>query len=56
MALRVADDGNGMRAAAEGAGIHGMRERALLVGGRLTITSRHGGGTEVWLIIPVGTP
>lgn len=56
VALRVADDGTGMRAAAEGAGIHGMRERAVLVGGRLTVTSRHGGGTEVRLVIPVGTP
>jgi two-component system sensor histidine kinase UhpB len=35
------------------AGIAGMRERALLVGGRLTIDSRPGQGTEVRLTIPV---
>ncbi|MGH3992891.1 MAG: hypothetical protein ACRDSN_10570 [Pseudonocardiaceae bacterium] len=31
----------------------GMRERALLVGGRLWIESRPGQGTEVRLTIPV---
>jgi signal transduction histidine kinase len=30
-----------------------MRERALLVGGRLSIKSRPGSGTEVELSIPV---
>ena len=35
------------------AGIAGMRERALLVGGRLSIDSRPGQGTEVRLTIPV---
>ena len=34
------------------AGIAGMRERALLVGGRLSIESRPGQGTEVRLTIP----
>ena len=42
-------------AAARGtAGIAGMRERALLVGGRLSIESRPDEGTEVRLTIPVG--
>jgi two-component system sensor histidine kinase UhpB len=55
LTLRVVDDGKGMpeplpRATA---GITGMRERALLVGGRLTIDSRPGQGTEVRLTIPV---
>ena len=53
--LRVADDGKGMPAQPPRgtAGIAGMRERALLVGGRLTIDSRPGQGTEVRLTIPV---
>jgi two-component system, NarL family, sensor histidine kinase UhpB len=51
--LRVADDGYGMRGAAAGAGIHGMRERAKLVDGRLTIGARPDGGTEVRLLVPV---
>jgi two-component system, NarL family, sensor histidine kinase UhpB len=53
--LQVADDGKGMPAELppDTAGIAGMRERALLVGGRLTIDSRPGQGTEVRLTIPV---
>ena len=53
--LRVADDGRGMPVELPRgtAGIAGMRERALLVGGRLTIDSRPGQGTEVRLTIPV---
>lgn len=53
--LRVADDGKGMPAQLPGdtAGIAGMRERALLVGGRLSIESRPEQGTEVRLTIPV---
>jgi two-component system, NarL family, sensor histidine kinase UhpB len=53
--LRVADDGKGMPAELPRgtSGIAGMRERALLVGGRLTIDSRPGRGTEVRLTIPV---
>jgi two-component system sensor histidine kinase UhpB len=53
--LRVADDGKGMpeQLPCGTAGIAGMRERALLVGGRLTIDSRPGQGTEVLLTIPV---
>jgi two-component system sensor histidine kinase UhpB len=55
LALRVADDGSGMPSHLpdDTAGIAGMRERALLVGGRLSIASRPGGGTEVTLLIPV---
>jgi two-component system sensor histidine kinase UhpB len=54
--LRVTDDGKGMPAhlPAGTAGIAGMRERALLVGGRLSIQSRQGQGTEVRLSIPLG--
>jgi two-component system, NarL family, sensor histidine kinase UhpB len=55
LTLRVTDDGNGMpaRLTSGTAGIAGMRERALLVGGRLSIESAPGRGTEVRLSIPV---
>ena len=49
--LRIIDDGTG-GITAYGAGIRGMRERALLVGGTLTVTSPPSGGTEVVLAIP----
>lgn len=51
--LGVVDDGCGVGAAGEGAGIQGMRERALLVGGRLSIGAGPQGGTEVRLTIPI---
>jgi two-component system, NarL family, sensor histidine kinase UhpB len=52
--LRVVDDGKGMpqHVPRRTAGIAGMRERALLVGGRLSIESRPGEGTEVRLVVP----
>jgi two-component system sensor histidine kinase UhpB len=55
LTLRVADDGRGMPARLPGdtAGIAGMRERALLVGGRLSIDSSPERGTEVRLTVPV---
>lgn len=49
--LRVVDDGIG-GVGSDGAGIRGMRERAMLVGAALTITSPADGGTEVRLTIP----
>jgi two-component system sensor histidine kinase UhpB len=51
LTLRILDDGRGgdLR---EGAGIRGMRERALLIGAALTITARAGGGTDVCLVVP----
>lgn len=52
IALRVADDGRGRGDAAEGAGIRGMRERALLIGATLTVGPRVGGGTEVRMLVP----
>lgn len=53
LTLRIADDGRG-GAGEEGAGINGMRERALLVDADLTISSPKGEGTEVRLVIPLG--
>jgi two-component system sensor histidine kinase UhpB len=55
--LRVSDDGRGLPDQIEGeaVGIEGMRERALLVGGSLTIESANGRGTAVRLSVPVET-
>jgi two-component system, NarL family, sensor histidine kinase UhpB len=52
--LAVADGGRGFafERSEGGLGIAGMRERALLVGGRLTIESRPGQGTTVRLSVP----
>jgi two-component system, NarL family, sensor histidine kinase UhpB len=49
--LRVVDDGRGIDGVAEGAGIRGMRERALLVGADLAIGSGPAGGTQVQLTV-----
>ena len=62
--LRVADDGAGFdqlaaaarRNGARGLGLSGMKERALLVGGRLQIFSRAGQGTTVELTLNGGEP
>ena len=55
--LNVADAGAGFDAdeAPEGAGIRGMRERALLVRASLDVTSAPGAGTTVRLLVPVQT-
>ena len=52
--LEVADDGRGFAfdESEGGLGIAGMRERALLIGGELTIESRPGRGTTVRLAVP----
>jgi two-component system sensor histidine kinase UhpB len=56
--LEVADDGCGFAfdESERGLGIGGMRERALLVGGELTIESRPGAGTTVRLEVPGESP
>ncbi|MFC3502787.1 sensor histidine kinase [Micromonospora krabiensis] len=51
--LRVRDDGRGLLATPEGAGIRGMRERALLVGADLSIGPDVTGGTDVCLRVPL---
>jgi two-component system sensor histidine kinase UhpB len=54
--LQVTDDGKGFSPGDEergaGLGLSGMRERALLVGGKLTVDSRPGRGTTVVLEVP----
>ncbi|MFJ4685364.1 sensor histidine kinase [Streptomyces sp. NPDC088789] len=51
--LEIADDGRGVGAAHEGAGIRGMRERALLAGATLDIASTSRTGTRIRLTTPV---
>jgi two-component system sensor histidine kinase UhpB len=52
--LVVRDDGRGLPPDANGgAGIAGMQERALHVGGRLTVSTPPAGGTEVRLDVPL---
>ena len=53
--LLIRDNGGGLAGQPEGAGIRGMRERALLVGAELTVGSGPHGGTEVRLTIPTTT-
>ncbi|MET9889071.1 sensor histidine kinase [Streptomyces sp. NPDC006465] len=49
--LAVTDDGHGCGVAREGAGIRGMRERALLIGATLDIASASS-GTQIRLTVP----
>ncbi|MFJ2213925.1 histidine kinase [Streptomyces sp. NPDC101062] len=61
--LLLADDGRGVGTATEGAGIRGMRERALLIGAEITVDpgqseepgqhAGRGGGTGVRLRVPI---
>lgn len=59
--LRITDDGKGVDQATlsgkgtEGHyGVAGMRERATLIGGKLTLWSEVNAGTEVELRVPAG--
>jgi two-component system sensor histidine kinase UhpB len=58
--LLVRDNGSGLRTAPEGAGIRGMRERALLIGADLTLAPGLGTGsrkgTEIRLFVPAPLP
>jgi signal transduction histidine kinase len=53
--ITVQDDGRGFEPgdASEGFGLTGMRERALLVGGRFSVTSADGGPTCVTAVLPL---
>jgi signal transduction histidine kinase len=52
--VRVRDDGRGFEASDRGSGfgLIGMRERAALVGGRLSLSTAPGAGTTVEVVIP----
>lgn len=51
----VSDDGHGFEplGVSEGFGLTGMRERAVLAGGRLSVSSKDGGPTSVTAVLPV---
>ena len=53
--VAVEDDGRGFEpdAVRAGFGLTGMRERALLGGGQLSVTSSDGGPTRVTAVLPV---
>jgi signal transduction histidine kinase len=53
--VEVTDDGRGFDPgrARDGFGLSGMRERALLAGGRLSVTSEDGGPTSVTAVLPL---
>lgn len=53
--LLVRDNGKGLGAAPEGAGIRGMRERALLIAADLSLEPGPEDGTDVRLRVPVTT-
>ena len=50
--LQVVDDGRGLNGAPDGAGVRGMRERALLIGATLSVGPAPAAGTEVRLTVP----
>jgi signal transduction histidine kinase len=57
----VEDNGNGfdvdaLLASEQSLGLHGMRERSFLVGGKLTVESSPGGGTTVFVQVPLAEP
>lgn len=51
--LVVQDWGRGLDGQPRGGGVQGMRERALLVGGQISVTEPPGGGVRVTLDIPL---
>jgi two-component system sensor histidine kinase UhpB len=53
VSLQVSDDGRGIPTETAGAGIRGMRERAIFVGGTLTVGPGPDGGAEVRLDVPL---
>ncbi|HEY2878420.1 sensor histidine kinase [Nocardioides sp.] len=55
LVLQIADDGDALPdAGADGPGLRGMRERALLIGGLLNIEANPGRGLRVALTVPTG--
>jgi len=56
LTLRVRDNGVGLHQHHAGSGMRGMRERALMIGGQLTVASPSDGGVAITLRIPTITP
>ncbi len=55
LVLRVVDDGRGLNGSqADGGGLRGMRERAVIVGAALAVKRSEAGGVEVRLEVPTG--
>jgi two-component system, NarL family, sensor histidine kinase UhpB len=55
LVLQIADNGDALlEAGADGPGLRGMRERALLIGGLLNIEANPGHGVRVELRVPTG--
>jgi two-component system, NarL family, sensor histidine kinase UhpB len=55
--VEITDDGRGLPAeTVAGAGLRGMRERAALIGGQLTVDNRPAGGARVNLDLPANMP
>ena len=55
--LTIADDGRGIQSGSNrnnGMGLEGMRERVMLVGGKLRLDSAPGAGTQIMIELPVG--
>ena len=50
--LTITDNGRGIDPVEEGAGIRGMRERAIMVAATLSIGPAPGAGTRLRLVIP----
>jgi two-component system sensor histidine kinase UhpB len=51
--LIVADNGRGLPSVRRDGGLRGMRERAMLIGAELEISSPTGQGTEIKLTVPI---
>ena len=56
LGLEVSDDGRAIESPQPGNGIRGMEERARSVGGRLSVSTRPGGGLSVRALLPIGGP
>jgi signal transduction histidine kinase len=53
IALEVRDDGSGDEGGGRGRGVIGMRERAALYGGDLSVGPEPGGGFAVHAVLPI---
>jgi len=56
LAVTITDNGRGIRTREDGFGLRGMRERAQLLDGRITLDTPPEGGTTVRCVVPLGGP